>query len=93
MRTVTKREFDRHTARVLARVSSTDDDLVITERGAPRWRLSAYHETSAGLARLEQEGRYTPPMTYPPPWPTQAGIPQYTAAEADTLLAQMKGDH
>lgn len=45
------------------------------------------------LARLEREGRYTPPTTNPAPWPTHPGGPTYTNAEVDTLLDQARGDH
>ncbi|MGL4744539.1 MAG: type II toxin-antitoxin system Phd/YefM family antitoxin, partial [Dermatophilaceae bacterium] len=40
MQTVTKRELNQHTAAVLDQVTETND-VVVTERGTPRWRVSA----------------------------------------------------
>lgn len=92
MRTVTKRDLNQHTAQVLERVTGADD-VVVTERGKPRWRVTAYQDPDSGLARLEREGRYTPPAASPAPWPEHPGGPRYTDAQTEALLDEMKGDH
>jgi prevent-host-death family protein len=92
MRTITKRELNQRTAAVLAQVTDTDD-VVVTERGKPRWRVSMVRDRDTALARLEREGRYTPPASEPAPWPRHPGGPTYTQAEADALIDQMRGDH
>lgn len=92
MRTITKRELNQRTAAVLDQVTDTDD-IVVTERGRPRWRVSRIRERDTTLARLEREGRYTPPAAEPAPWPSQPGGPAYTRSEADALLDTMRGDH
>ena len=91
MRTVTKRDLNQHTAQVLDQVKGLED-VVVTERGKPRWRVLSYRAAEGGLARLAQEGRYTPPSTTPAPWPDRAGGPRYTDDEVEALLDEMKGD-
>ena len=92
MRTITKRELNQRTAAVLDQVTD-NDDVVVTERGKPRWRVSTVRDRDTALARLEREGRYTPPASQPAPWPGRPGGPTYTEAEADALLDEMRGDH
>lgn len=92
MQTVTKRELNQHTAAVLDQVTDAAD-VVVTERGKPRWRVTAVRDHDTVLARLEREGRYTPPASDPVPWPARPGGPAYTAAEAEALLDEMRGDH
>lgn len=92
MRTITKRELNQRTAAVLDQVT-LNDDLVVTERGRPRWRVSAVRDEDTALSRLEREGRYTPPSAHPAPWPHRPGGPAYTSAEADALIDEMRGDH
>lgn len=92
MRTVTKRELNQDTAAVLAKVTETDD-IVVTERGRPRWRVSTVRDDDTALARLEREGRYTPPSKTPTPWPSHPGGRAYNTAEADALLDEMRGEH
>lgn len=89
---VTKRELNQRTAAVLDQVTDADD-VVVTERGKPRWRVSTIRDPDTALARLEREGRYTPPASEPAPWPRSPGGRAYTAAEADALLDEMRGDH
>lgn len=60
METVSKRELNQNTAAVLGRVTDSVD-VVVTERGVPRWRVSVYRGPDDTLARLEREGHYTPP--------------------------------
>lgn len=92
MPTITKRELNQRTAAVLGRVTDTDD-LVVTERGKPRWRVSRVRDRDTTLERLEREGRYTPPVSEPAPWPSHPGGPEYTGPEADAMLDEMRGDH
>jgi len=92
MQMVTKRELNQRTAAVLDQVTDTDD-VVVTERGKPRWRVSAVRDQDTALARLEREGRYTPPASEPAPWPRHPGGTAYTEAEVDALLDEMRGDH
>ncbi|WP_431835563.1 type II toxin-antitoxin system Phd/YefM family antitoxin [Cellulomonas sp. Y8] len=92
METVTKRELNQHTAAVLARA---DDgvEIVVTERGRPRWRVSGYSAPSGGLDRLQREGRYTPPSTDAPPWPADGAGAPLTSSRLDDLLDESRGDH
>ena len=92
MRTVTKRELNQNTAAVLDSVTPADD-LVVTERGTPRWRVSTVREQDTALARLEREGRYSPPVATPAPWPQRPGGPSYTGEQLDDMLDEMRGDH
>lgn len=89
---ISKRELNQQTAAVLDKVTDTDD-VVVTERGRPRWRVSAVRESDTALVRLEREGRYTPPASEPAPWPTVPGGPKYTADEVEALIDGMRGDH
>lgn len=92
MPSITKRELNQQTAAVLERVTDTDD-LVVTERGKPRWRVSAIRESDTALVRLEREGRYAPPSAEPAPWASAPNGPTYTTDEADALIDEMHGDH
>lgn len=92
MRTISKRELNQRTAAVLAQVTE-GDDVVVTERGKPRWRVSIVRDRDSALARLEREGRYAPPAAEPAPWPRHPGGPAYTGTEVDALLDEMRGDH
>lgn len=92
MRTVTKRDLNQHTATVLDQVTDADD-LVVTERGRPRWRVTAYRDQDSRLAGLERAGRYSPPAVAPAPWPSQPGGPKYSTGDVDALLDELRGDH
>lgn len=92
MQTVTKRELNQHTAAVLDRVTDADD-VVVTERGKPRWRVSAIQHQDTALARLERERRYAPPASTPAPWPSHPGGRAYTDAQVDAVLDETRGDH
>ncbi|THJ66073.1 type II toxin-antitoxin system prevent-host-death family antitoxin [Arthrobacter echini] len=91
MRTVTKRELNQNTAAVLGQVADSED-VVVTERGKPRWRVSTIRDQDSGLVRLEREGRYVPPATTPTPWPNRPGGPAYIDSQVDALLDEMRGD-
>lgn len=88
---VTKRDLNQHTASVLGRVTASED-IIVTERGKPRWRVSAFRETDTALARLERDGRYTPPAVHPTPWPNEPGGQAYSDAEVEALLAETRGE-
>lgn len=93
MRTVTKRELNHNTAAVLNEVTNAEEGVVVTERGRPRWKLTPLRDRDTALARLEREGRYTPPAEHPAPWPRHPGGPHYTDSEVDTILDELRGDH
>jgi len=92
MRTVSKRDLNQHTASVLDQVSAKGD-IVVTERGEPRWRVSPFQGQDAPLVRMERDGRYTPPAPAPAPWPSHPGGSRYTESEVEALLSEMQGDH
>jgi prevent-host-death family protein len=92
METVTKRELNQHTATVLERVGG-GVEIVVTERGRPRWRVTGYVEPVGGLDRLQREGRYTPPATRPTDWPDHGAGAVITSARVDELLDETRGDH
>lgn len=89
---VTKRDLNQHTAQVLEQVAGSDT-VVVTERGRPRWRVTAYRAESGGLERLEREGRITAAVAAPSAWSAVTGTRAYTSEELDALLDEMKGDH
>ena len=90
MRRVTKRELNQNTAAVLREVTAAED-VIITERGAPRWRLSIVTDDGP-LSRLKRAGLYTPPATEPAPWPDARAEPAYTAEQVAALLEDSRGD-
>ena len=92
MQKVTKRELNQRTAAVLDDVTETNE-VVVTERGKPRWKVSAVRRDDTALARLEREGRYTPPIANPTRWPSAPGGPTYTDSAAEKLLDEMRGEH
>lgn len=92
MGTISKRELNQNTAGVLENVTDSSD-VVVTERGVPRWRILRYRADDFALSRLEREGRYTPPSADPAPWPEDDGGRSYTDADVDALLDDIKGDH
>lgn len=91
MRTVSKRELNQQTARVLAEVAA-GQPVVVTDRGVPKWRIDTFDPQHDPVERLRAEGRITPAKEHPRAW-TSAGDPRrYTAAEIDALLDEMRGD-
>lgn len=90
--TVTKRELNQHTASVLDRVTD-GRDVVVTERGKPRWRVSLFRHEEAALARMERDGRFAAPVSTPAPWPEHPGGPAYTDDQVDALLDELHGEH
>lgn len=92
MQKVTKRDLNQNTASVLQRVTETGD-VIVTERGEPRWRVSPWGGQDTPLTRMEREGRYTPPAQTPTPWPSHPGGPRYNDDQVEALLDEMHGDH
>lgn len=92
MTTITKRELARQTAAVLARVTDFED-VVVTERGVPRWRIVSARDEESALERLERQGRFTPARSTPAPWPSRPGGPACTSGAADALLDEMRAEH
>ncbi len=86
--TVTKRDLNQRTSAVLDQVIETGE-VIVTERGEPRWRVSAYRSQDAPLARAERQGRYTPPASTPAPWPNRPGGPAYESDDVEALLIRM----
>lgn len=92
MKAYTKRELNQNTAAVLSEVTETTD-VVVSERGQPRWRVRLIQGHDTVLERLEREGRYRPPAPDPAPWPAHAEGSQYTSAEIEQIVDDMRGDH
>ena len=92
METVTKRDLSQRTSAVLDQVIDAGE-IIVTERGEPRWRITAYRSQDAPLAQAERQGRYTPPASTPPPWPKRPGGPAYESVDVEALLDELKGDH
>lgn len=92
MTTISKRELNQQTAAVLARVTDSED-VIVTERGVPRWRVISAAGAESVLARLQREGRFTPAGTEPVPWPADVGGSAYVSSEVDALLDETRGEH
>lgn len=92
MKTVTKRDLNQQTASVLSRVTD-EQDIVVTEHGEPKWRLSIYRADHSPLAEMEKLGIYTPARSNPAPWPSQPDDPEYASDDVDTLLGELRGEH
>ncbi|MDR3107590.1 MAG: hypothetical protein LBU05_05275, partial [Bifidobacteriaceae bacterium] len=75
---MTKRDLNHHTAAVLASVGG-GHDVVVTERGTPKWRLSEYQPLGTVLDQWEREGKYTRPLSTPEPWPDQGAGGPYSS--------------
>lgn len=92
MSSVTKRDLNQRTSAVLAQAAERGE-VIVTERGEPRWRVSAYRGQDGALARAERQGRYTAPESASVPWPETVSGPTYSSEDVDALLDEMKGDH
>lgn len=92
MSSVTKRDLNQRTSAVLAQAAERGE-VIVTERGEPRWRVSAYRGQDDALARAERQGRYTAPESASVPWPETVSGPTYSSEDVDALLDEMKGDH
>lgn len=89
---MTKRDLNQRTSDVLAQATEVGE-VIVTERGAPRWRVSSYRGQDGALARAERQGRYTPEASRYVPWPDAVDGPRYASEDVDALLDEMKGDH
>ena len=90
--TVTKRELNQQTAKVLARVRE-DGSILVTEHGVPKWRIEAIESIADPVERLRAQGRLIPASDNPPPWPDDEPVdPTRTPADVDALYAWVRGD-
>ena len=90
MKTVTKRELNQQTARVLAEVDA-GETVLVTERGVPRWRIESADDSLDPIARLEARGQITQAKTNPAPWPEDDVTPN--PKRVDALYKWSRGDH
>ncbi|HEX7339750.1 MAG TPA: type II toxin-antitoxin system prevent-host-death family antitoxin [Rhodanobacteraceae bacterium] len=93
MKTISKRELNQQTARVLAEVRE-DEPVYITERGVPRWRIEATDGSDDPLARLRAQGRVVERRKKPLPWPDdwEQRAHGRTPDDVDALVAAMRED-
>lgn len=89
MKTISKRELNQQTARVLAAVDA-GETVIVTERGVARWRIEPV--TADPITRLRAEGRIVPAKSDPSPWPNRVGHPGRTPAHVDAMLEEMRGE-
>ncbi|HEX7355741.1 MAG TPA: hypothetical protein VF288_13035 [Mycobacteriales bacterium] len=90
MKTVTKRELNQQTAKVLA-VVDAGETVVVTERGVPRWRIESAREPDDPIARLEARGQITRAKEHPAPWPDDGAV--LNPERVDALYRWSRGDH
>lgn len=90
MNTISKRELNQQTARMLAKVRASAP-LLVTERGVARWRIEAIDGARDPVLRMRMDGRIVPAKPDPQPW--HAGRARYTHAEVDALFADSRGEH
>lgn len=88
---MTKRDLNQNTAAVLD-AARESNGIVVTERGVPRWRVTAYRHQTSPLAQMARDGRYSPPPPEPSPWSTGRDTRTYTDSEVDALLDETRGD-
>lgn len=91
MKTVSKRELNQQTARVLAEVT-TGESVVVTDRGVPKWRIEALEAHPDPVERLRMQGRVTPAKRHPRAWTTDRAAQRHAPAEVDALLDEIRGD-
>lgn len=91
MKTISKRELNQQTARVLAEVTA-GESVVVTDRGVPRWRIEALEMHPDPVERLRTEGRITPAKKHPRAWTTLREARRYAPAEVDALLDAIRED-
>ena len=90
MKTVSKRELNQQTARVLAAVDA-GDAVVVTERGVARWRIEAIAVHPDPIERLRAEGRIKSATKSAAPW-LERDHRTRTPDDVDALLAEMRED-
>jgi prevent-host-death family protein len=91
VRTVTARELNHQTGRVLEQVTATGEPVAVTYRGQTRWRIIPVGDADRPLDRLIRAGQATQPaydLPLPPgPAVTRSGL------TVDELIAQTEADH
>lgn len=55
--------------------------------------MMEFRDQGSPLARMEREGRYTPPAQSPASWPRRPEKSRYTNTQVEALLNEMRGDH
>jgi len=90
MKTISKRELNQQTAKMLAQVVS-GKPLLVTERGVTRWQIEAVEANRDPVARMRRDGRIITAKSRPAPWPS--GKARYTPAEIDALFADSRGEY
>ncbi len=90
MKTITKRELNQRTAKVLAEVDA-GESVVVTERGVSRRRIVAIGSSPDPIERLRAEGRIIPASKNPPPWP-ERDYSNRSPADVDRFYAEMRED-
>lgn len=92
MRTITKRELNQQTARVLAVVEG-GETVIVTERGRPRWRIEPIDQAQDPLEHWRRQGLLTPAREQPEPWPNDEPAQRsYTAKEIADIVADIRGE-
>lgn len=93
MKTISKRELNQQTAKVLAGVRE-GEVVYVTERGVPRWRIEVAGDEPDPMARLRAQGRVVPRKQHPAPWPKDWARRRHgrTPADVDALLDDMRGE-
>lgn len=91
-RTVTKRELNQQTARVLDAIDE-GESVVVTERGVPTWRIVRMTFDDDLLERLRQAGLIAREASKNPrPLTMHAEPPRYTPEEIDAILDEVRAD-
>jgi len=90
VKTISKRQLNQQTARVLAEVEA-GESVVVTERGVPRWRIVAIGAGRDPIERLRAEGRIVPASKNAPPWP-ERDYSERSPADVDRLYAELRED-
>ncbi|MDO4241179.1 MAG: type II toxin-antitoxin system prevent-host-death family antitoxin [Microbacteriaceae bacterium] len=94
MLTITKRELNQQTAKILERVT-LEGEVIVSEYGEPKWKIVRYakaHTLEERLDELERQG-----VAIQRPKGERMKFPkltekQYTEAEMEALIQEMKGD-
>jgi prevent-host-death family protein len=91
MMTITARELNQHTGRVLDTIEATGEPVMVTRRGRPLVRIEPVTEVDDPIQRLIDAGLAIPAADpnapLPPPVPTRSGL------TVEELLAEIDSDH
>ena len=92
MKTITKRELNQQTAKVLAQVEA-GETVIVTERGIPKWRIEQAHLAVDPLEHWRRQGSLTTASENPESWPDdEPATRTYTADEIEALVDDIRGD-